>query len=149
VDGNLTLAMQPSGLIELSWLGKFRGYHFEPQLFRIEKFSSPDVVDVEGRQIGIPIMTPANTEDAEAREKAIIKRQVRLLKAIAEHPAASMTELAAEIEIARGSIDRVLKRLATERPKLIQQRLGKWTVTKAGKDALEEAKTTDKNHIPF
>jgi AAA domain len=71
VDGNLTLAMQPSGLIELGWQGKFRGYHFEPQLFRIEKLSSPHIVDVEGRQIFIPIMLPSSAEDAEKREAAI------------------------------------------------------------------------------
>jgi AAA domain len=40
VDGNLALAMQPGGLIELGWQGKFRGYHFEPQPFRIEALQS-------------------------------------------------------------------------------------------------------------
>ena len=36
IDGNLILAMQPNGLIENGWQGKFRGFHFEPRLFRIE-----------------------------------------------------------------------------------------------------------------
>jgi hypothetical protein len=141
VDGNLALAMQPSGLIELDWQGKFRGYHFEPQLFRIDKLSSPDIVDVEGRQIFIPIMLPASVEEAEARETAIAKREVRLLRAISDNPSASMTELASKADIKRGSISRALTRLAKERPKLIENNLGKWRVTKAGKQALEEAKT--------
>jgi hypothetical protein len=140
VDGNLALAMQPSGLIELGWQGKFRGYHFEPQLFRIEKLCSPDIVDIEGRQIAIPIMLPATAEDAETREAAIAEREIRLLRAIVEHPSASTTELAAEAKIPRGSLSRALTRLGKERPKLIQEKLGKWTATKAGKQALEEAK---------
>ena len=114
VDGNLALAMQPSGLIELGWQGKFRGYHFEPQLFRIEKLSSPDIVDVEGRQIAIPIMLPATVEDAEAREAAIAKREIRLLKALADNPGATMTEFAAKADIPRGSLSRAVARLAKE-----------------------------------
>jgi AAA domain-containing protein len=137
VDGNLALAIQPSGLIELGWQGKFRGFHFEPQLFRIEKMFSPDIVDVEGREIGIPLMFPSSAEDAEVRETAIAKREIRLLKAIADNPLASATQLAAKAEIPRGSLTRALARLAKERPKLIQEKLGKWTATEAGKQALE------------
>ncbi len=104
VDGNLALAMQPSGLIELGWQGKFRGYHFEPQLFRIEKLCSPDIVDIKGRQIAIPIMLPATAEDAETREVAIAERETRLLGTVVEQPSASTTELAAEATIPRGSL---------------------------------------------
>ena len=143
VDGNLTLAMQPNGLIELGWQGKFRGFHFEPQLFRIDKLSSPDIADVEGRQIMIPIMLPASIEEAASREAAIVSREMRLLEAIADNPNGSTTELAAKAEIPRGSISRTLTRLGKERPKLIQERLGKWVITKAGKQALEAAKTTE------
>ncbi len=137
VDGNLALAIQPSGLIELGWQGKFRGFHFEPQLFRIEKLCSPEIVDVEGRQIAVPLMLPANTEDVAAREAAIANREIRLLKTIADNPSASITQLAAKAEIPRGSIQRALARLGKERPKLIQNCLGKWRVTKAGKQALD------------
>jgi hypothetical protein len=143
VDGNLALTMQPGGLIELGWQGKFRGYHFEPQLFRIEKLCSPDIVDVEGRQIAIPIMFPASVEDVEAREAVTANREIRLLKAIAEHPSGSITQLAAKAEIPRGSLSRALARLAKERPKLIHERLGKCVVNMAGKEALQEEKTTE------
>jgi hypothetical protein len=102
---------------------------------------SPDIVDVEGRQIGIPLMFPSSAEDAVAQEKAIANREVRLLKAIADNPSASTTALAAKADIPRGSLARAVARLAKERPKLIQEKLGKWTVTKAGKEALEETKT--------
>jgi hypothetical protein len=45
--------------------------------------------------------------------------------------------LAAEARIPFGSITRALNRLAKERPKLIEESIGKWMVTKAGKQALE------------
>jgi AAA domain len=137
VDGNLTLAMQPNGLIELGWQGKFRGFHFEPRLFRIENLSSPDIVDIKGKQIAIPIMFSATVEEAASREAAIANREMRLLKAIAENPGAPVTDLAVKATIPRGSVDRAIKRLAKERPKLIQEHLGKWKVTKAGKAVLE------------
>ena len=141
VDGNLALAVQPSGLIELGWQGKFRGFHFEPQLFRIEKMFSTDIVDVEGHQIGIPLMFPSSAEDAEGRETAIAGREIRLLRAIADTPSASTRELAAKAEIPHGSLTRALARLGKERPKLIHEQLGKWAVTKAGKEALEGRNT--------
>jgi hypothetical protein len=143
VDGNVTLAMQPNGLIELGWQGKFRGFHFEPRLFRIETRFSPDVVDIRGKQIAIPIMFPSTVEEAAAREAAIADRELRLLKAIDDNPGGSTTELAVKAKIPRGSLGRTLRRLARERPKLIQEHLGKWTATKAGKQALEASKTTD------
>jgi AAA domain/Winged helix-turn-helix DNA-binding len=136
VDGNLVLAIQPNGLIELGWQGKLRGFHFEPQLFRIERMFSPDIVDVDGRQIGIPLMFPSNVEEAANREKALAGREERLLKAIAENPSATTTELAEKARIPRGSLTRTLARLAKERPKLIQEKFGKWTTTKAGDQAL-------------
>ena len=143
VDGNVTLALQPNGLIELGWQGKFRGFHFEPRLFRIDNLSSPDIVDIKGRQILIPIMFPATAEEAVSREAAIISKEMRLLAAIAENSSASTTQFAEKAKIPRGSITRTLARLAKERPKVIQENLGKWTVTKAGKQALEAAKTTE------
>ena len=136
VDGNVTLAMQPSGLIELSWQGKLRGLHFEPQLFRIENRSNPDIKDVGGKEIAVPLMFPTSAADAEARETAIAAREARLLKAIVESPGASATELATKADMPRGSLTRALARLAKERPKLIESRLGKWAATKAGKQAL-------------
>jgi hypothetical protein len=143
VDGNLSLAAQPSGLIELGWQGKFRGFHFAPQLFRIERMFSPDIVNVEGQQIGIPLMFPISAEDAQARETAIADREIRLLKAIADSPNATARELAAAADIPRGSIARALARLGREKPKLIHELLGKYVVTGAGKEALEGAKTSE------
>jgi hypothetical protein len=52
-----------------------------------------------------------------------------------------ITWLANAAKIPRGSLNRALNRLAKEKPKLIQERLGKWMITPAGKQAVEEAKT--------
>ncbi len=138
VDGNLAMASQASGLLELGWQGKFRGLNFEPALYRIERLSSPDIVDIHGREILIPIMRPSTAEDDEARQSAIADRGLRLLQAIANNPSASLRSLAATANIPQGSIQRTLARLGKERPKLIQELLGKWTITPAGKRALQE-----------
>jgi len=138
VDGNLAMAQQPSGLVELGWQGKFRGLNFEPQLYRIERFCSPDIVDVAGRQIAIPLMLPASIEDADARESAIAAKDTRLLRALADSPSGSLSTWAAAAGMSRSKADRTLHRLAKAKPVLVHQTLGKWTLTKPGKEALKE-----------
>src|SRR5271165_6655865 len=137
VDGNLALAQMPGGLIELGWQGKFRGLNFEPQLYRIERFSSPDIVDIAGRQIASPLMLPVSSEEADARESAIANKDTGLLRAIAESPAGSLSTWAADADISRSRADRTIHRLAKTKPALVQQTLGKWTLTKHGKEALK------------
>jgi hypothetical protein len=138
VDGNLAMAQLPSGLVELGWQGKFRGLNFEPQLYRIERLCSPDVVDVTGRQIAIPIMLPISAEDADARESAIAAKDTALLRAVAESPTGSLSTLAAAAGgMNRSKADRILHRLAKAKPALIHQTLGKWTLTKPGREALK------------
>src|SRR5262249_39230494 len=123
--------------IELGWQGKFRGLNFEPALYRIEKLSSPDIVDVNGREIWIPIMRPATAEDDDARQNAIAVKELRLLKALHDDPTASISGLSAASDIPRGSMARVLARLRRE--KLAHEQLGKWVLTGAGKLALTDA----------
>ena len=69
VDGNVTLAMQPNGLIELGWQGKFRGFHFDPRLFRIENRFQPRHRGHQREADRIPIMYPSTAEEAAARER--------------------------------------------------------------------------------
>ena len=86
-DANLAMALQASGLLELGWQGKFRGLNFEPALYRIERLSSPDIVDIHGREILIPIMRPATAEDDEARQRAACQRWRERKRARALAPA--------------------------------------------------------------
>jgi IclR helix-turn-helix domain len=138
VDGNLTLAPQQNGLLELGWQGKFRGLGFEPPLYRIDPLMSPEIIDIDGRQVAIPVLRPATAEDAETRESAIANRDAQLMRAVADNPQASLSALADAAGIARSAANRALHRLAKEKPALVRQTLGKWTLAKAGKDALKE-----------
>ena len=138
VDGNLTLAPQRCGLLELGWQGKFRGLGFEPPLYRIEHLTSPDIVDNAGRQVAIPVMLPATVEDAEARETAHVNKDIGLLRALADNPSGSLSTWSAAAGMSRSKANRTLHYLARQKPNLARQTLGKWTLTKAGKEALDE-----------
>jgi hypothetical protein len=143
VDGNLAMAQLPSGLVELGWQGKFRGLNFEPQLYRIDRLCSPDVVDVTGRQIAIPLMLPISVEDADARESAIANMDTRLLRSVAENPSGTLSTLADAAGVSRSKADRTFHRLAKAKPALIHQTLGKWMLTKPGIEALKRCSESE------
>ena len=145
VDGNFTILRDESALYAFHWLGKIRGLPFDPLHFKIDKFDSPDVVTIEGERVPMPIMSPIGEEAIEERQTAIANKDIRLLEALAEHPGMPVAWLANAAKIPRGSVDRMLKRLGKKRPKIIEETLGKWIVTPTGRQALEEAKTTDAN----
>jgi hypothetical protein len=141
IDGNFTLNIGDTGLYRFHWLGKIRGLPFDPLHFRIDKMDSPDVVTVEDARVKMPVMFPVDEEAVEARDKAVAGRDEALLKALAADPGAPMSALAAAARIPRCSIQRALARLG--RNKLAHEQLGKWVVTRTGKEALKGAKTTD------
>jgi hypothetical protein len=138
VDGNLTARKAAGGVTELHWQGKLRGVEFEPAIFRFELLTSPDVKDVRGREVQLPILMPASKRDAEEREKVCINRDETLLRAMAADPGASLNALSTATTIHRSSIERTLHRLATpSEGKLVKKTLDKWTLTPAGKKAFE------------
>jgi hypothetical protein len=145
VDGNLSMAQQPNGLIELNWQGKFRGLNFQPALYRIERLSCPDIVDVTNKEILIPIMRPATVDDADACTSAIANRDVRVLRAVADNPSTAERELATVTGIKRSTLQRTLAKLEKAKPKLIRQQLGKWVITKDGREALKEQNHASEN----
>lgn len=146
IDGNFTLSLDETGLYCFHWLGKIRGLPFDPLHFRIDKLDSPDVVTVEGARVKMPVMFPVDQEAVEARGKALANRDEALLKALDANPGASMTALAAAAGVARGGVNRSLKRL--HKQKLVREQLGKWAVTNAGKEALKGAKTPETARPP-
>ena len=78
------------------WQGKLRGLDFEPPLFRIENMSSPDILNVAGKQVKIPVMLPISHAEAEDREDAIASRDANVLRIVAENPQAATRGLAFE-----------------------------------------------------
>jgi len=138
VDGNLTACKAVGGVTELSWQGKLRGVEFEPAIFRFELLTSPDVKDVKGREVQLPVLRPASARDAEEREKAADNNDVALLKAIAADPSGSISMWSTATKIHASSVKRILPRLSGAKAgKLVANTLGKWTLTPAGLKAIE------------
>lgn len=138
-------ATSPSPLIALGWQGKLRGLDFEPPLYRIETRTCPAIVNVEGQLVKIPVLQSVSEAEAEARDDASVDHDAQVLRALAENPQAAERGLAFETRLDRNFVRRALNRLARAKPALVQQVLGKWVITKAGKEALKRGGKEDEN----
>ena len=137
IDGNLTLWKKPeTGVVSLHWQGKLRGLEFQAAPFRFEITGSPDILDVKGRQVQLPTLRPTTPIDAEARDDEEVRTDIKLLRALDANPNGSQSDWGNAIERAKSIVNRQLKRL--ERDKMVQVELGKWSITKKGKNALEK-----------
>jgi hypothetical protein len=112
--------------------------------FAIEVGGVPDEIDKDGDPIMTATARVVQPDEAEAREAAANADLLRLLRAVASHPSASLSDLAAACSPvagdrgwSRSSIDRKLSRLG--RDGLIEKALGAWRLTAAGKRAVENA----------
>jgi AAA domain/Bifunctional DNA primase/polymerase, N-terminal len=132
IDGNLTLWNE--GAIKL-YQNRVRGPEFEPKFFRIEKLSSPDIVDVQGRQILLPVMRPTTERDAEEREIIESQTDISLLRALVLNPKASFREMAFATALPKSNVGRKIKKLIGR--KMLTFELGVYTVTEKWKKALE------------
>jgi hypothetical protein len=135
VDGNLTLWRDRDGIITLHWQGKFRGPEFEPMRFKIETRRSPEVINKEGVQIGLPVMVPVTEQDAEERERANTNLDIALLKALRDNPGGTQEDWGNAIGKAKSVVNRRLGKLQNE--KLVENKLGRWQITKTGLDAFK------------
>ena len=133
VDGNLTLCRVGETTI-LHWQGKLRGIEFTPTPFRFEIIGSPDVLDVKGRQVQLPVLRPCAESDVEKKQDADVDRDTSVLRAMLETPGATVRELAAESGVSKSAVARSLQSLKAD--KLADVTLGKWFVTARGKKAL-------------
>jgi hypothetical protein len=89
-DGNLTRWAE-DGSIKLHF-NRVRGPEFEPLHFRIEKLSSPDICDDEGRQILLPVLRPVSEQTVEQRRATKGTVDLEVLKYLAEEPGLSGRE---------------------------------------------------------
>jgi hypothetical protein len=146
VDGNLTLCKVQGGLIRLHWQGKLRGVEFEPVNFRVELVTSPNVKDVKGCEVQLPILKPVTIDDARQtidddrqHEESALDKDVATLQAISANPAGSLETWSTAAGIHKSSIRRNLERLARpSQGKLVRKTLGKWSLTAAGHKAIED-----------
>jgi hypothetical protein len=129
IDGNFYLWVEPGGQIKFSH-NRVRGPEFEPQYFRIEKVSCPDIVDIKGRQILLPAMRPSTQQDAEERDKVEANLDLSLLRAMIANPEGTQAEWGIAIGRAKGRVNAKLQNL--KKLKLVEEGLGKWRVTSKG-----------------
>ena len=135
IDGNFYLWAEPGGQIKLSH-NRVRGPEFEPQYFRIEKVSCPDIVDIKGRQILLPAMRPSTQQDAEERDKDEANTDLALLRAMIANPDATHAEWGQAIGRDRSRVSRKLQKL--KNLKLAEEGLGKWRITPKGMKETEQ-----------
>jgi hypothetical protein len=130
VDGNLTLENE-SGRISLHWQGKIRGADFDPIAFRLEAPPCPDVKDVKGRQLPVPVLMPSSARVAEQAETADQDIGVKLLVAMIDNPSGTQEQWAAVIGRSKGRVNGYLVKLKND--SLVEQAGGKWLVRPKGK----------------
>jgi DNA-binding transcriptional ArsR family regulator len=133
LDGNLTLWSE-NFQIKLNW-NKVRGPEFEPRYYRIEKLSSPDILDIKGRQILLPICRAVSEQAAEQRERDEVDIKREILIAMDSQPGGSQRDWAATVGRTKSIVNRHLQALKAEG--LVESIFGgKWHVTQKGKKAL-------------
>jgi hypothetical protein len=137
VDGNLTLWKRPdTGIVSLHWQGKIRGLDFKPVQFRFETCGSPEVLDVKGRQVQLPVMRPTTEESAEEKQQSEADVSRALLQAMIAEPTATQREWATAVGVSKSTAHRHLFLLRNK--KLAEETLGKWTATSKGRKAMAE-----------
>lgn len=139
IDGNLT-AVRDDRVVRLHWAGKFRGPDFEAIPFELVPIKTPRLVDSKGRQIPTVMARTLTPTEETSREEEARKDEDAILAAMRQAPGASVADLAEAVgwKVLSGAphkskADRVLHRLKAE--KLVEQRRGKWGLTKAGQGA--------------
>jgi hypothetical protein len=128
-DGNLTLWAE-DGSIKLHF-NRVRGPEFEPLFYRIEKLSSPDILDDEDRQILLPVMRPVSNQDAEQHDKNEAGFDIDLIKAMAANPDGTQAEWGTACGRKKSSVGFKLRDL--QKKKYVEPGLaGKWRLTHKG-----------------
>lgn len=142
MDGNL-VCMKNDLVVDLHWHGKFRGPDFAPIPFKLQPGTTEKLQDRKGRAIWTVTAAPITEAERSGIDDAGHKRQKDLLALMKAEPDLSLAAMAEKLKLrARdGSpykmlVQRTLKEL--ERQKFVESKMGKWVLTKKGKDAAPE-----------
>jgi hypothetical protein len=146
VDGNLTAWKRDDVLVELHH-NKIRGPGFEPITFRLEKITTPKLVDAKGRLIPTVRAAPISEHEEEATSQRAREDEDRLLVAMRGNADRSIADLARACgwtlqsgEPAKSRVHRLIERLEKTKPKLVSKGRGdRWQLTDAGKSAADKA----------
>jgi hypothetical protein len=136
VDGNLTLwKRSDTGIVSLHWQGKLRGLEFEPVPFYFEMTACPDILDVQGRRVQLPVLRPSNEQSVAERERVESNVDRALLRQLRDNPRGTQEEWGIAIGRAKSRVNSKLHKLAKQ--KLVETTLGKWSMTPKGLKAIE------------
>jgi hypothetical protein len=147
IDGNLTCWLHDDALVQLHHTTKIRGPGFEPMTFKLEKFTTPELVDAKGRMI--PTVRAVHVAQADEEQQTTRAREDEdwVLARLLQFPENnSLAEIAIGLgwtfksgEVAKSRVQHAIDRLNKEKPALIVKRREKWTLTEKGKEAAREA----------
>jgi hypothetical protein len=141
MDGNLTLWKHSDELVELHH-NKIRGPGFEPMMFKLDRFSTPKLVDASGRPMPTVRAVHVSQADEDKQSDRAREDEDRVLARLLAFPNLSMAEIAIGLgwtfksgEAAKSRVQRAVDRLKGEKPALILKKRDKWTLTEKGKEA--------------
>ena len=142
------------GSIDLHWQGKFRGPDFPPISFELQQVTHQDLKDRRGRLLPTVVARHLSDTAKESIAKANDASQIELLKLIAKHPKASLTDYANMLgwKMKDGQPYKMrAKRIiaALEKAKLIKRGLGRIDLAKEGEKALTEGQPKAVTAVPL
>jgi len=148
IDGNLTAWKHSDTLVELSH-GKMRGPGFEAISFKLERITTPSLVDGDGRELPTIRAVPITQSDEDQQQTKAREDEDRVLSIRLKVPDAEALSIA-EIALragwtwgdgspAKSRVQKILERLEKAKPALVYRDRGVWMLTEKGKDAARKA----------
>jgi hypothetical protein len=108
--------------------------------FRIEKITSPKLVDRKGRLIPTVRAAAINPDEAENQKEQTKSTEDQVLAKMLANPEASLREIARALgwgpvhEPAGYKVLRILQKLSRQKPRLTELERDRWVLTEAGKE---------------
>jgi hypothetical protein len=136
LDGNLTLSLVRETMITtLHWQGKFRGPEFTPLSYHIKGTKCSGLLDVNGKALSPPTVSPVNSDYIAKETDATEKREMSLLQMLKNNQNATLAEMAEHSgygshSAAQKAFDRMLV------GKLVDKIGRKYAITKKGEKML-------------
>jgi hypothetical protein len=135
-------------LVELHH-NKIRGPGFEPMTFRIEKITTPKLVEKKGRHIPTVHVVPVSESEENEQVRTTRAEENEMLAALAKGANQSIADLARACgwtlqsgEPHKSKAHRVLERLA--KAKLVKNKRGSWCLTDDGIKVEREVRVEDR-----
>jgi hypothetical protein len=140
VDGNLTLWRHTDDMVEL-YHTKMRGAGFQAITFQLETIKTSQLADRKGRPIPTVRAVAISDQEEERKSKTAQNGVDRVLMAMLAEPEGSLASWAASCdwvadngEPYKKKVQRIIERLADEKPKLAFKYRNRWHLTDGGKE---------------